>query len=223
MNLVDSEDLKEYAKFTNYLEQSIKVNALTFANDKFDGAFLEYFNGADSITISRSDVFDAFSKNSKDGILSAFMWGFPTGGRGTSAINLIKNLDFYIETIDLIKKVGVNKFLFEKINSKPRVNYATTSKFLYFSNAKTSYGASLIFDQRVSLFITEYQPVDFQKTFSCLREQKGYKLPHNSYISYVKECNELADKLKTYPDIVEMYLFERAPMKRKPKHLAPST
>lgn len=218
MDIKLSDDFISYIQTISPMNQIITIKLSTFSKEKFSGIFEKYFYQEEEISISRNQIFEEFEKNTKDGILKAFMWGFPSGGRGNLSTRLVENIDFFVETLDLIKKIGITEFLFEKINSISSVNFATTTKFMYFSNSKFINIRSLIFDQRVKLFIEHYKPINFEKTLRNLQDSSGYNLPHKAYISYISECWELADSLNVSPDVVEMYLFEKAPMKRRPRH-----
>lgn len=189
--------------------QATYVKAKNFKFKHFD----MLFDGKDQILISRQDVIKNFQESKKKGILSAFAWGFPTGGRSKA-----KSISEYLEEIEPIliemMKHGVTEDSFKAINSFKNLKTATTTKLLYFSGSKIGESISLIFDSRVKSFLDSARPIEYERMFSYLDKKHANAIPFEAYSSYVLETHLLAQKYRVEASAIELYFFENDP-KRK--------
>lgn len=215
-------ELNMKIEFTNttadIMSQCIQAKKSSFS--KYERDFDVIFRGKEKVKLDRQAVFDFFEEDLNVGILAAFVWGFPTGGRGQLISSVVKNRNHIADVLDRAKNRGLDRELFEEINSPKYLNYATTTKFLYFSRTRVGELSTLIFDQRVKLYLQSNKIEQYSPMQIWLNKKYSYSLPFEQYVNYLKGTKNLQIQHKLAdPAIIEHYFFENAPMKRKPRHL----
>lgn len=199
------------------LRQGITIPRKNFLRYSLDFEFL--FQGQESICLTRKKVFEIFREDTKRGILSSIVWGFPRGSLpgGRPLSTAFENLLFFEDSIEEIVQEGLSEKSFEMINSKHGVKNGATSKMLYFSGARIGDSKCLIFDSRVRGYLLEHQPIEFNSTVRHLPQNSLYP-GWNGYRYFCQEVQSLAAKLSVKEDAIEMYLFQAAPNRRKAQH-----
>lgn len=218
--MVFTDNVKSELRTIDAARQAVTVRRANFTRPNFDKAFDRFFGAQqDEIRVSRSDVAALFGrKDVTNGLLLTFMWGFPTGGRGSMGKSLIKNLEALSEQIAEAMKEGLRPDLFEAINSHAGINYATTTKFMYFAGVCIGGVRCLIFDARVRKFLQVRRPSEFQRTLDAIESTQGYKLTFRAYSAYVNDARALAEKMDCSADAIELLMFRDAPGYRAPIH-----
>lgn len=186
------------------LKQSTKIkkevwNRFSYNNKlKIENAI---FGTKAEVEISREDIFNESDTDKK--IVMTLMWGYPTGGRGSNITNLLKKLGKLNTTLDNIKNKNLSyqefNDLIQKFNKIPGLGMSTWSKFLYFFNVKIDSIRCQIFDIKIVESLNK-------KQFSELIDNT-WKQNINDYCSYIKLAKDLADKLKSSPEQVELFMF----------------
>lgn len=201
-------DIKNLRLTTDTQATCVKAKNFNFKH------FNLLFEGKDQIQISRLNVINNFQDSIKKGILSAFAWGFPTGGRSKA-----KYISEYLEDIEqiIIEMIshGVTASNFKSINSFKNLITATTTKLLYFSGSKIDKLNSLIFDSRVKSFLDTNRPIEYASMFDYLDKKNINGIPFEAYSTYVKETNALAQMYKVEASVIELYFFENDPKRKK--------
>jgi len=217
--LIDNEEVRRALAGINPAQQSVCTKSANFSRAGYNGGFDSLFreSGPDR-SISRSDVYAAFDKKFDEGVLTAFVWGFPTGGRGTAGARVIQNLMSIAADVALAARNGCTAQRWEALNSHRGINFATTTKFLYFARVSAEENPCLIFDARVRKFLECNRPREFRETLAGLDNIRGYGLPYSTYVSYLKEMSAASDALRCSADALEMYMFREAPGYRRPRH-----
>ena len=153
------------------------------------------------VEISREDIFN--EKDTEKKIVMTLMWGYPTGGRGSNITNLLKNLDNLKTTLDSIKNKNLSdqdfNVLIQQFKTIPRLGMSTWSKFLYFFNVKINSIKCQIFDIKIVESLNKKQ---FSELIGNTWEQT---IP--DYRSYIKLAEDLANKINSDPEQVELFMF----------------
>ena len=153
------------------------------------------------VEISREDIFN--EKDTEKKIVMTLMWGYPTGGRGSNITNLLKNLDNLKTTLDSIKNKNLSdqdfNVLIQQFKTIPRLGMSTWSKFLYFFNVKIELIECQIFDIKIVESLNKKQ---FSELIGNTWEQT---IP--DYRSYIKLAEDLANKINSDPEQVELFMF----------------
>ncbi|AOL24500.1 hypothetical protein Ga0102493_11359 [Erythrobacter litoralis] len=199
--------------------QPILIKAKNLGKPKFEGQFDFLFEDReDTQRLTRNDVQLEMAKNTRKGVLKAFAWGFPEGGRGNLGVNVLGNLAGLSDCLDEMKETGLSERSWEAINGFHGIKFATTTKFLHFAKITSASGPCQIFDERVWNFLEKVQPDEFSATLEKLSRKRSYGIRYATYLTYLNDLNALADKLRVSGAAVEMYMFKNSPDKRAARH-----
>lgn len=161
----------------------------------------DIFGTKAEVEISREDIF--YEKDTENKIVMTLMWGYPTGGRGSNITNLLKNLDKLKTTLDKIKNKNLSNqdfnVLIQEFNKIHGLGMSTWSKFLYFFNVKIDSIRCQIFDIKIVESLNK-------KQFSELIGNT-WKQNITDYCRYIKLANDLAVKINSSPEQVELFMF----------------
>jgi hypothetical protein len=197
----------------NVMNQATTANRRNFQKNL--ACYDLVFKGNEAISISRNEVFQAFDRNAKEGIASAFVWGFPKGGRGNMKSILSENIDELAAMISEISARSLEKVDYLALNKFRGLKYATITKFLYFSKIKIGHAPCLIFDRMVKSFIVDNKPIEYSKIVPTL-ERKTDKLDYETYSEYVQKTFEISTNLGfSDPASIEMYFFKYSPSRKR--------
>ena len=162
------------------------------------------FNGADIITLNRSDLRNA-SQYTMEYILKTLMWGYPTKGRG-------KNIDKLLSTNSLNKlsfvlnnyrnqEISIDRFKSD-IENISGLGLSTMSKFTSFLNTRIENKKAVILDLQIINSIN-------RGTFEEFNSLKGitYVNAVKRYKEYITIIDELSTITKASPDQIENFVF----------------
>lgn len=159
------------------------------------------FKTKDEVEISREDIFN--EKDTEKKIVMTLMWGYPTGGRGSNITNLLKNLYNLKTTLDSIKNKNLSdqdfNDLIQQFKKIKGLGMSTWSKFLYFFNVKINSIKCQIFDKKIVESLNK-------KQFSELIGNT-WKQNIDDYCKYIELAEDLANKINSDPEQVELFMF----------------
>lgn len=188
--------------------QTVNVRSKTFARDRKVAETFSSIIPSEEREISRKSVFDAFDRSGKEGILTAFAWGFPNGGRGKA--KAVANNMCRLETIIRHTSLhGIDERTFNLINKIPKLNFATTTKFFYFSKSKIDGMEALIFDNRVKRFLERMQFREYNEMLPYLKIRSGYGIPFQYYATYVRATHRIAQRRSVLPATIELCFYNQ--------------
>ncbi len=203
--------------------QIIHAKRNTFVNSINGDYFDQIFAGSTELSLTRQDVFSYFAKNIELGILAAFVWGFPTGGRRRMTKAIIDNIENLKMILNSVKNAELSEKEFSALNSMKGLNFATNTKFLYFARAKIEQSPCLIFDKMVKEFLSINRSQEYQHMFSYFDKKYGYGIEFKIYREYVIKTNEIAQSLDGLNgDALELYFFQYSPSRRRKMRYAGS-
>lgn len=198
------------------IKQFIQAKRSTFVNLKNGDLFDLIFAERDEVSLGREDVFNFFEKDVELGILSAFVWGFPTGGRGRLTRSIIDNFDSLKTILNTIRNTELNEADFSALNRMKGLNFATNTKFLYFARSNIEQSPCLIFDKMVKDFLAIRRPHEYKDMFSYFDMKYSYGIDFKVYREYVIRTNEVAQLMGGLSsDALELYFFKYSPSRRR--------
>ncbi|MDE0471504.1 MAG: hypothetical protein OXH57_06155 [Ekhidna sp.] len=163
----------------------------------------QLFNGEDSLTISREDIFQ--TKDVQQLILKTIYWGYPSGMRGSAFWGIICRLD---NLTTIFTHLSNKKQTFDELkkqlglNSITGLRLSTYSKILYFLKIEFDGCPCLILDSR----LTDVFNAEVFKEFDRFKDINYHNAPDH-YLDYLQCLHDLAEKLKTNGDHIEQFLF----------------
>lgn len=186
------------------LKQSTKIkkkdwNRFSYNNKlKIEKAI---FGTKAEVEISREDIF--YEKDTENKIVMTLMWGYPTGGRGSNIANLLKNLGKLKTTLDRIKDTNLSdqdfNVLIQEFNKIHGLGMSTWSKFLYFFNVEIDSRRCQIFDMKI---VESLNKIQFSELIG-----NTWKQNITDYCSYIQLAKDLAGKINSSPEQVELFMF----------------
>lgn len=193
----------------------MKRSSFTRYGDTFDSVF----ENNEKITLSRADVFKAFSQDPAVGALKAIAWGFPRGNRpgGRTLQAAINAIPFMLKQIE--SPNYLTREIYEKINSLPDVKNGVTTKLLHFSGITTQDGhRAQIYDSRIHQYLMHVRPEEYAPLIATMRPSTSFPSA-DQYLNYLR-ITEAVMTGAGYedPSSVEIYMFTNAPGKRSARH-----
>ena len=141
--------------------------------------------------------------NTKKKIITALMWGYPTGGRGKNIEKILEKIDELDHLLSSIKgkdlkKSEANK-VYEAFGNIRGLGISTWSKLLYFFDVSIDSYKCQIYDMKIVDSLNKRQ-------FSELGSQE-WKQDNDHYYQYIKFLDEQAKSMDVKPDQIELFLF----------------
>lgn len=161
------------------------------------------FNGKEIITLNRFDLINS-SYNIEEFIIKTLMWGYPTKGRGNNIDNLLKpeNFEKLSETLKLYNESEISLETLKKDLKIEGLGLSTLTKFTNFLNTRINGYKAVILDNQIIEAINT-------RRFEELNSLIGINLNNapKKYIDYLKLIDQIANKMHTQPEQVELFLF----------------
>ena len=153
------------------------------------------FGDAETITISRKEIFD--TKEPQEKIIKIIYWGYPHGMRGNHFMNIVKQI---ILISDLLMTLNENtnptsvefKELRGELKKIQGLWLSTYSKLLYFFQIHFDKYPCLILDQRLIDTFSRKKYSHFEE-INHIR----YDNAENKYLQYLKLTHQIAHEIWT--------------------------
>lgn len=197
-------DFKNFIKEFPHQNQSFDIKRENWKNKDQTVLINEIFQENNTITLNRSDLFQA-SNNLPLFAIKTLMWGYPTKGRGSNIDKLLipDNFNQLITTLDFYKEnnISINR-LSKDIKEIEGLGLSTMSKFTSFLNTKIDGNRSVILDLQIidAINLNRYEELNCIKGIRYDNAIKKY--PH-----YLKVINNLSERMQIEPDQLEIFLF----------------
>ncbi len=160
------------------------------------------FGSNNTVELSRSDVCSETDIRKK--LVMVLMWGYPTGGRGTSIDSILNKIDKLSPMLSLVDNQNLTKTQadclitqFKKIRG---LGISTWSKFLLFFDVSIDSKKCQIFDLKIVDSLNK-------KQFCELSTQIIWRHNIMHYYQYIELIDKLAKNLDVLPEQVELFLF----------------
>ena len=163
------------------------------------------FGDNDEVEISRYDLFNYAKQKDLNGfVVATLLWGYPSGMRGNHFSNITNEMESLIKVLNEAK-LGVKDWPlhYEKVKDIRGLGLSTYTKYLYFLGVKVKGYPALIFDDRIIRTMNKGLFTEFES----LNKVKSHNAVGN-YPAYLKNMDEVANKLGLKHGKLEMFLFE---------------
>jgi hypothetical protein len=203
------------------LIQSIPVNEHGFVTKRktweqfetkdswFEDINNQIFKDCEEVCITRGELIElGKSDKIKEFIVKTIYWGYPKGFTDGRNIHLRSFLEDYPKLEKLVIKLKKEQtienfiqFYKENVEEIKGMALSTFTKILQFLRTKVHGKEALILDNQI---------ID-RLTVSFFKNEKFNKLTYNNapkhYVLYLEYIDDLAKKIETYPQNIEMFLF----------------
>lgn len=193
-----------------YRDQSFETQRATWESFKSDDLFRCFykatFKNAESVIISRGELFEITKEDTLKAIFSIILWGYPRGY--TRANNMARSFPLFLKQAEYLSKwLTVQKQitvedLAEVLRKCKGVGLSTLSKLLYFFNTSVEGYKSIIMDARIISVLKQRKFTEFQ-SLSSIREHNKEQI----YPKYLKLCTQLSKMNGYEADQLELFLF----------------
>lgn len=202
--------MMKITKFKNFISEFPYLNqAFDIKKENWKVQFQQteidaLFNNQKAITLNRFDLINS-RHNLESFTIKTLMWGYPTKGRGknidkllepTNFNNLIKILEHYQDrniTIEQLKS---------DIKRIPGLGLSTITKFTHFLGTTIEGKKAVILDNQIIEAINTNRFEEFKSIQGI-----SYDNAQSKYVNYITIIDKLANKMKVYPDQIEIFLF----------------
>ena len=179
-----------------------EIDWLKSVNDRlFDSPYEEK-----SLRISRQDVFD--TTNTREKILKAIYWGYPSGMRGNHFVNLLRKIVQIEKTINELLSIPNPssddlKQAQADLNDVTGIGISTYSKLLYFADLSFDGNPCLILDERLfNVFRNKtYLQFDHLSGINRASAEKG------GYLDYLEAMKAVSLEIGATGEQLELFLF----------------
>ncbi len=191
-------------------EQAFTIKQSNWAKYMDNNSFVSVvlstiFNGADTIQISRGDLFKmAHNDDMAIFIVATILWGYPRGMRGNHFQTITDEIETLISIL-LEAKKGISNWLehYKQVEEIRGLGLSTYSKFLYFLEADIEGNKALILDIRIAKTLKN----------SIFQELKPlnkvtYTNAVKKYTMYLNHMAELSEEFNVNSGKLEMFIFE---------------
>ncbi len=159
------------------------------------------FGSKNTVELSRSDVCSETDIGKK--LVMVLMWGYPTGGRGTSIDSILKEIDKLSQMLSSEDNRNLTKTqadcLITQFNEIHGLGISTWSKFLHFFDFSIDSKKCQIFDLKIVDSLNKKQ--------FCQLSTQIWRHNIRHYYQYIELIDKLAKDLDVLPEQVELFLF----------------
>ncbi len=200
----------ELIKQMPYRDQSFETQRAIWEpyrnNHFFSDFYSSTFTKAETVILSREDLFVISKEDSYTAIFSIILWGYPRGY--TRANNMARSFPLFLKQTEFLakwlsdqKQITMEE-LTEVLNRCKGIGLSTLSKLLYFFNASVAGNKSLIMDARIISVLKQAKFKELQ-SLSGVREHNKEQF----YPEYLR-ISTLLSKMNGYEaDQLELFLF----------------
>ena len=185
-------------------EQSFTIKASNWQKQLSAEDFRTLFREESTTRLSRKEVHD--TNDSKIFLLKVILWGYPQGMRGNHFMKIYGRLEELSEIFNNPNRAKLQfedlRLIQQQIKDIEGIGLSTYSKFLYFRDYQFDDVTSLIMDERIIRVIKGnlFQELEILRPLNSYNAEK-------KYIEYLKLMKQLSEKLNTYPENLEQFLF----------------
>lgn len=177
--------------------------------------------------LRRGHVREAFRQSLALGVVSAVMWGYPSGRLpgGKSFRPVFANCAVLATTIAKLKSSSPSAMdVCSSLGTIMGMGPSTYTKIAHFAGIECREGGCLIFDQMVMRAISLAPESEFQELArelgKCQLSDGRYKaytraIQERTYGPFILAAHKLAERLQTTPSHIELDLFFRSPRGRR--------